>query len=337
MTPSPAEGVLLPNRPPSNYSRDMIKQRITDPALLDHLSHVAKDDRYFYILCDGQVRLTALSGTLMLNEMQANFHTGTLETYVLGKAYLAGALLASTVKGNDRIQLSVECGGPLGGYFVEAWACGAVRGYLKHNPIPLDKPLQNSNLSLLYGPGFLSVSKILEGDKQPYTGQVMLEYGNLAKDLALYYQQSEQTPSVFDLSVQFDPAGHVSGAGALFFQVLPGYKPEVLDQLEKVVSTLKPLGAYLETGKSMEDYVQEFLSDLKPEKVGGGIVGFSCPCDRNGFAGYLKHLPSSQREDILQHGPFPLELVCVNCGSVYTFTKDELEGLLNDPAAKEKQ
>lgn len=315
----------------------MIKQRITDPALLDHLSHVAHDDRYFYILCDGQVRLTALSGTLMLNEMQANFHTGTLETYVLGKAYLAGALLASTVKGNDRVQLNVECGGPLGGYYVEAWACGAVRGYLKHNPIPLEKPLENSDLSFLYGPGFLSVTKILEGDKQPYTGQVMLEYGNLAKDLASYYQQSEQTPSVFDLSVQFDNVGHVSGAGALFFQMLPGYEPKTIDKLEEIVAKLKPLGAYLETGKTCGNYVDEFLSDLKPQKVGGGIVGFSCPCEKKGFAGYLKNLPVDQKKDIREHGPFPLELVCVNCGSVYSFSKEELESLLKDPADKEKK
>ena len=327
----------MPKRACSNYSSGMIKQRISDPALLDHLSHVCHDDRHFYILNDGQVRLTALSATLMLNEMQSNFHTGTLETYVLGKAYIAGALLASTIKGNDRLQLTVECGGPLGGYYIEAWACGAVRGYLKQNPIPLSKPLESSDLSPLYGPGFLTITKILEGEKQPYTGQIMLEYGNLAKDLASYYQQSEQTPSVFDLSVQFDKAGHVSGAGGLFFQVLPGYKEETITQLEQAVANLKPLGAYLETGKTGEDYVNECFSQLKPQRVGGGIVGFSCPCDRNSFIGYLKTLPQNQKDDILKSGPFPLQLVCSNCGSVYEFTKEALESLLNDPADKEKK
>jgi molecular chaperone Hsp33 len=309
----------------------MIKQRITDPMVKDHLDHIAPDGREIYLLLDGQVRLTAVDGTLMLNEMQSNFHTGVLETVVLGKAYLAGALLASTVKGNDRLLLTVECGGPIGGYTVEAWACGAVRGSLKHNPIPLEKPLKDSNLSPLYGPGFLTITKILEGEKQPFTGQVMIEYGNLAKDLALYFQQSEQTPSLFDLSVQFDKGGHPSGAGGLFFQVMPSCSEDAITALENATKSLKPLGAYLETGKDIKSYIEEQFAALKPKHLGSTIVGFSCPCNKEHFGDYLAHLNEKEKEDILSNGPFPLDLTCVNCGSVYSFSKEELEKLLKAP------
>jgi len=44
-----------------------------------------------------------------------------------------------------------------------------------------------------------------------------MAYGDLAKDLALHYQQSEQTPTMFVLSLHFDKQGRVTGSGALFF------------------------------------------------------------------------------------------------------------------------
>ena len=58
--------------------------------------------------------------------------------------------MASSVKGNDRIQLNIECGGPIGGIYVESWACGAVRGFLKNNPIPLAEEFaRNHKVTLL--------------------------------------------------------------------------------------------------------------------------------------------------------------------------------------------
>jgi molecular chaperone Hsp33 len=43
--------------------------------------------------------------------------------------------------------------------------------------------------------------------------------------------------------------------------------------------------------------------------------------------GYLKSLPEADRRDILDKGPFPLELRCHNCNTVYTFTRPDLAAL----------
>ena len=118
-----------------------------------------KDGREIFLLKGGKVRLTAVAATEMCNQVRVNHDLGPLETYVLSQAYVAGALLASTVKGNDRIRLEVECGGPIKGLSVESWASGAVRGYLMANPIKLEKPLETLDTSLLYGPGFLTITK----------------------------------------------------------------------------------------------------------------------------------------------------------------------------------
>ncbi len=302
----------------------MIKKEIEDRELVNHLNSLPDDCRQVMILADGQIRLTGLSGTTMVNQMRANHGLGVLETFVLGQAYIAAGLMTSSVKGNDRIQLAVECGGPIGGIYVEAWACGAVRGYLKNNPIQLKKPLENRDLNDAYGPGFINVTKILEGSRTPFTGQTMMQYGDLAKDLALYYMESEQTPTMFSLGLHFDTAGRVIGAGGLFLQAMPGCNEEVLDSLNEKSTKLPPLGKAISTGMSVKDYCFENFAQYQPKDLSREQLAFSCICSRKNFAQFLTTLPQKEKDAIMKEDKFPLELECFNCSSRYSFTKDEI-------------
>ena len=307
----------------------MISSAIEDTELQEHISSLPADGREVFLLSDGNVRLSSVSATTMLNKMRANHRTGLLETYVLGQAYIAAALLASTVKGNDRVQLDIECGGPIKGIAAEAWASGAVRGYLRNNPIPLKEPLKSLDTSPLFGPGFLTVTKILEGSKTPFSGQIMLEYGNIAKDLALYFTQSEQTPSLFYISIRFDDKGRVWGAGGLFIQALPGCPETVLEELQAKAGDLSNMGIFLSEGKSAKEYAQAEFTKWKPEYIGHSPVGFSCPCSRDHFRSYLEALPEGEKKAILE-GEFPLVLECLNCGTDYSFDKPEIESLFRE-------
>ena len=302
----------------------MIKAVIEDRELLEHLKTLPEDGRQVMLLADGQIRLTGLSGTTMVNQMRANFNLGILETLVLGQAYIASGLMASSVKGNDRIQMALECGGPIGAIYTEAWACGAVRGYLKNNPIHIDKPLESRDLDPLYGPGFISISKILEGSKTPFTGQVMMQYGDLAKDLALYYAQSEQTPTMFSLGVNFDRQGRVTGAGGLFMQALPGCPDNVLEQLQEKSQSLPSVGKALSEGKTIEQYCNENFASWGIKKLADEITGFSCPCSKESYRSFIARLPEKEKQAILQDNKWPLEIECFNCGTKYSFTENEV-------------
>ncbi|MCR4676077.1 MAG: Hsp33 family molecular chaperone HslO [Sphaerochaetaceae bacterium] len=302
----------------------MIKKNIEDAELLEHLNGLPEDCRQVMLLADGQIRLTGLSGTTMVNQMRANHSLGVVETLVLGQAYVASGLMASSVKGNDRIQLAVDCGGPIGGIYTEAWACGAVRGYLKNNPIELKKPLEDRNLDQLFGPGFIKVSRILEGSKTPFTGQIMMEYGDLAKDLALYYLKSEQTPTMFSLGIHFDTSGRVTGAGGLFIQALPGCSEEVLQSLQDKCQSLPSVGLAISRGQDIKDYCSEVFSDYGVQHLSKEPLGFSCPCDRRNYAIFLSRLPREEKDAILQDNRWPLELECFNCGTKHTFTEQEV-------------
>ena len=297
--------------------------------LREHIASLPADGREVFLIADDTVRISSVSATAMVNQMRANHRTGLMETYILGQAYIAGALLTSTVKGNDRIRMDIECGGPVKGLSVEAWASGAVRGYLYRNPIPLDSPLESLDTSPMFGPGFLTVTRILEGSRIPFSGQVMLGHGSIAKDLALYFQESEQTPSLFYLSISFDKAGRVWGAGGIFIQAMPGADEGTLSSLQEEAGKLKGMGKALSCGMTAREYAEQAFSAYSPRHAGHTPVGFSCPCSREGFREYLGSLPEAERKGI-EEGSFPLVLECFNCGSEYGFGKEEIESIFRE-------
>lgn len=304
----------------------MIKARITDNILLEHLLSIPDDKREIFLLSNGHFRLSAVSTTHMVNEARYNHNAGLLESYILSEGYTAGALLSSEVKGNDRIQLSIECGGSIKGMSIEAWASGAVRGYIFNNPIPLKEPLKSLDTNELFGPGFLSITKILEGAKTPFTGQIMMEYGNLSKDLALYYTQSAETPSAFDLATDYDREGRITGAGGLFVQALPECSDTEKEDVSKIFENLPKLGKFLSDKGDIRDYVFSAFSSLNPEHLAHSPIGFSCPCSRSAMERYLLSMPEKEKKEILS-GEFPLEAECFNCGTKYSFSREELEKL----------
>ena len=288
----------------------------------------APDRMDTFLLGGGAIRGALLHGTRLVDQMRMNHTTGVIETLVLGHAYLAAGLLTSLVKGRDRIALSVECGGPISGFSVEATASGEVRGFLFQNPIPLESPLESFDLSLLFGPGFMNLSRILEGSHEPVTGQSMLEHGNLAQDLAQHFTISEQTPTLFSLSIAFDHEGLPTGAGGLFLQSLPGADDAVLEHAQVSACSMPSLGEWFAQGNTIEELIERTFSELSPEIIGSKEVVFFCPCSRDRFTAFLTALNESTKESIRQEGPFPLELMCHNCGTSYTFTQEELEAIL---------
>jgi molecular chaperone Hsp33 len=305
----------------------MIKVKPYGDNLKAQLQSNARDRAHSFLLADDQVRGAVLCGTRMVNEMRANHDLGILETLVLGHAYLAGGLLSITLKGKDRLAIKVECSGPIKGLRVETNAYGEVRGYLKQVPIPIEKPLEDFNLSPFYGAGFLSVTRYPEDAKQPFTGQVMMEGGTLAKDLSLYFVRSEQVPAAFSLSVQFDSQGAVTGAGGLFLQALPQAEAETITAIESLVPGLPSLGTAMAAGESAEAYVRTHLSDYAPRFLAEQRVEFFCRCNVVQIRRMLQMMSREDLRDLRDNGPFPMEIRCHHCNTVYRFAREEMAAL----------
>ncbi len=303
----------------------MIKKKPYGDTLKEQLLAGARDRLYNFLLSDGAVRGVILNGTRMGNEMRANHELGILETLVLGRAYLGAGLMSASLKSNDRIALKFDCSGPIKGLVVEANAFGEVRGFLKNVTIPITKPMEDFDLSPFFGAGFLSVTKHLEDAKQPFTGKVVLKYGNIAQDLANYYLISEQIPTAFNLSIKFDKQGRVTGAGGLFLQALPQADDELTAGMEKQITDLVSLGEVFSNDKDPENLIADAFGDYSPRFLANRRIEFMCHCNQERLRNLLTLLPIEELKDIRDNGPFPLELRCHFCNTEYHFAEKDIQ------------
>ena len=313
----------------------MQKKPLPGENLKDRLKASAKDRLHRFLLSDGHIRGSLVHGTHLVQEMRCNHELGVLETLVLGHAYLGSLLMASSLKGEDRLALKIECSGPIGGLVVEANALGEVRGYLHKVPIAVDHPLEDFNLSPFFGAGLISITRYIQDAKQPFTGQVAMAYGSIAKDLAHYFLTSEQVPTAFNLSVKFTPEGEVAGAGGLFLQVMPDADEETAVALEKIVYALPSLGEICAGGEDIDRFLQRQFDTLNPVILDQPRVEFFCHCRREGVERVMRMLPAEELEDMRDNGPFPVELRCHYCNTRYHFSRDEVQTLYQETLGKE--
>jgi molecular chaperone Hsp33 len=302
----------------------MEKKKIYGDTLKERLKASARDRIHRFILADGTVRGAILHGTRMVNEMRANHELGILETLVLGRAYLGIGLMSANLKGENQVSLKIRCQGPIKGLSVEGNAFGEVRGYLSRVPIPIEKPLKNFDLAPFFGEGVLSVTRQYKDAKQPFTGEVSLEYGNIALDLANYYLKSEQIPTAFNLSIKFDREGVVTGAGGVFLQAMPDAGDAVLTHLENLVAAMPSMGEAFEAGTEPKAVIESVFAEHGPRFLGDHRVEFMCHCNRTRLATMLSMLPEDDLSDISKNGPFPLEIRCHYCNTTYPFNQEEI-------------
>lgn len=283
------------------------------------------------------MRGVILDGTILIQEMQTRHGLGPLETLVLGQALQVTALMASSLKGHDEIGLRIDCAGPIKGLVTEATATGEVRGYLKQVPIPRTDPRQpfdeSNDLKPLWGEGFLTITRYLEEGRQPFSGSVALQTGNLASEVAHYYLLSEQIPTLIHLSLVCDLHGGVTGAGGLLLQAMPGASDKIFASLDQKMQSLPSLGKALAEGRKIESWLSEQFSTFSPDPLEDSPVHFRCRCDATRMRLLLLHLPLADLEEMRDNGPFPVQTTCHFCSKQYLFDQNALAEICQEKQA----
>lgn len=313
----------------------MVYAPIDDTELLQHLETLEKDELHIFTAGEGLFRGGLFHGTRFVNRMRAQHRLGILETMILGQAVLCTALMIQTMNGHGTLQLRYETDGDAKGFSVEADSRGFVRGYLLQNPIPLHAPLKSWDLAPFFGKGTISVTLLPEAEpaqrRHPQHSIVPIKYRNIAKDLAWYFQQSEQLYTAFHTSIMFDTAGRVTGAGGLFIQRMPTADGELqkglmhieeaiespIIRMEQAFSACPPLGSWFSEGGTCEDIIFGLLREFDPHCLAVKHISFDCPCSPDYYRNVLQKLPKAEQEHLKQTAQDPLEIVCRNCSSIY--------------------
>lgn len=332
----------------------MIKKEITDSKTLEHLSQIEKDGMSVFIMADGRFRGAFFNGTELINQMRVQHNLGILETMVLGQGILCAAMMIQTMKGKEHIVFRYETNGACKGFSVEVDSTGYVRGYLLNNPIPIDKPLESWDLEPFFGDGgTVTITRYIEGGKEPQIGTTEIVYKNIAKDLTYYFLQSEQINTAFNTSIQFDKEGRVIGAGGLFLQSIPVYggkktsgelneqektkgkdkiedfanmaQDDLLRRAENAFRAMPSIGQWFSDKGTREDVVYGLFREFNPKVVVERDIIFDCPCKTENFAQQIKYLPKEELDAILREDPDPIEIICNNCGSIHQIPKSMLK------------
>ncbi len=277
---------------------------------------------------DGFFKITAAVTTETVNAAH-NFHqTMPVASAALGRLLTAGLLMADNLKEKDAsLTLQMRGDGPLGTLVVVADSHGGVKGYVA-NPAA-DLPLkENGKLDVGggIGRGTLGVIRDLKM-KEPYIGQIPIQTGEIGDDLAYYFMQSEQIPSVVSLGVLVDRDYSIKSAGGLLIQVMPGCDEKSLSKLENSIQGMMSITEMLNQGmtaKNMIEYAMlgfdvEFLEDIE--------IGYRCNCGRERMERAIISLGKQEIQDLIaEQGE--AEIVCHFCNHAYQFSKEELTDLL---------
>ena len=278
---------------------------------------------------DGMVKAVAVT-TRELTERARQIHkTLPVATAALGRTLAAASMMGNALKGDGAsLTLRVQGGGPLGILLAVSDNRGNVRGTVD-NPA-VDIPLRTDgklDVGAAVGcDGTLTVIRDLHM-KDPYVGSVGLLGGEIAEDLAAYFVESEQIPTACGLGVLVDRDQSVLAAGGYIVQLLPGAGEDVITKVEGGVMAAGSVTGLLSGSAGPEEMLRQVLSDFELEILERTPIEYRCDCSRERMERALVSLgPEELRAMIDEQGG--AELTCRFCDNVQTFTREELEALL---------
>lgn len=274
---------------------------------------------------DGYFRIYVTKTDDTVNTAQKYHSLSPVCCAALGRLMTAGIMMGAMLKGDEpSLTLQVKGDGPIGLMAAVSNSTGSVKGYCA-NPT-VDLPLNQKgklDVGKAVGNGILGVIKDLKM-REPYIGQVQLQTGEIGDDIAYYFMQSEQTPSVVALGVLVDRDYSVKCAGGFIIQVMPECDDASLTKLENSISGIMSMTEMLNKGMDLEEILKYIMLGFDVEILESIDVKYECDCSRDRMEKAVISLGREQISEIL-NDTGEAEVCCHFCDRKYTFGTDDLK------------
>ena len=245
---------------------------------------------------------------------------------VLAHALTGAALMGALLKTRQRIAMKFEGSGPLQKILVESDSNGRIRGYISQPLIDLPNLDQEHIAAALGETGLLTVVRDVLLPELAESS-VPLGSGNIAAELTFFLNQSEQIPSLIDISHTIDAEGTLQTVGGLLIQALPPYESDIVHRLRHNTQELPPVAALLGSGQTPEEIVALLFGELPYKILEERPLHFQCGCSRSRSEQALISLGAEElRQIIATEGETIVD--CHFCHEQYLFSREDLEALL---------
>ncbi len=256
----------------------------------------------------------------------------------LGKVLTAAGMMGKDLKsGSDLLTIRVNGDGPAGVIIATANKHGEVKGYMGNPQVDLGEENLNKLLTGdAIGNGTLYVIKDM-GLKDPFSGLVQLQTGEIAEDLAYYFFASEQIPSVVALGVKVGADYKITCAGGFILQLLPGADNDFIDKLEEKIKSIRPITELFEGGFDIYRIAELLYEDMGSDEPGKlteeyeileeSEITYKCSCSREKYLKGLITLGRKEIESILEEENGEIEVECHFCMKKYVFKEEDFENI----------
>lgn len=284
---------------------------------------------YKTLIFDGQISLSVLDTTDVVNEAIRLHKLTPVCAAALGRTLTVTAFMASQLKGEDeRLSVTINGNGAGGKIIAAADSKLNVRGAID-NPTA-DLPLKaNGKLDVggvVGNSGYITVVKNL-GLKEPYVGRSELVSGEIGEDFAAYYAYSEQQPTAIAVGALIKNEKCI-GAGGVIIQPLPDCTEENLVKAENLVNKFSDVSKQIsETG--VEGIIEKYF---KGYDFNAFDVRYKCNCSDEYVRKVLITLGEKELYDAIEKDG-KIEVCCQFCDKKYVYYKkdvDEFLGKQND-------
>ena len=235
-----------------------------------------------------EVKAVAMVATDAIAQAQRRHDTWSSATAALGRTIIGTQLLASSLKGDERITVQVNGDGPGGKIMADANGRGEMRGYITnpHVSLELNDKGKLDVRGVVGTNGTITVLKDLNM-REPFSGQVPIVDGELGMDFTYYLAVSEQINGAVGVSVLVNPDETVRAAGGFMIQLLPGASEATISEIERRINEIPMVSKLIDQQEQPRDILNRLFGEENIRVLEEMPVKFHCGCTRERFSAGL--------------------------------------------------